>query len=119
VSRNWKKKILAIDPLDGHEDSFLDGKNIRTVGHYRTPPSVHSQVCLYKHVPYFDDTVAWLNIWNDQHLDELRPYYELLVNDTIIVGQFETLKSLGEEANLGYIPTYHFGDRFAVRVSMP
>ena len=118
VAKRFQRPTLAIDPLDGFEESFLDGKHIKTVGHYRTPPSVHARIQMYKHVPELTESIAWLNVWNDQHLAELRAYHKYLVSDSIIIAEFQTLKSLGEEAGLGYIPLYHHGDRFAVRVIM-
>lgn len=118
MAKRFQKKTISVDPLEGFEKSFLDGKNIKTVGHYKTPPSIHSCVLLYKHVPEFDDSIAWLNIWNDQHLDELQPYFQQIVNDTIIIAEFQTLKSLAERVGFGIYPLFHFEDRFAVRVMM-
>ena len=69
-------------------------------------------------MPELQEPLGFLNIWNDQHLDDLRPYHRHIIPDAIIIGTVETLKTLGEQAGLAYRPVFHHGDRFAVRVIM-
>jgi len=71
---------------------------------------------LRKNLPEIVDPIAFVHIWNQSLIENLVPYFDHIVDDTVVVGSIDALQELGEKANLEYRPLCYFNEFVAVRV---
>lgn len=119
IAKRFRWKTIAIDDHEGFEPSFLDGRNVQTKHHYKSPPNVHSFVELYKNIPPIEQPFGLLYLASMRIADQLTPYFDQIVEDTIIVGELQDVQNLGEAANLHYRPLLYHEEQVAVRVVSP
>lgn len=70
-------------------------------------------------MPPIEKPFGLLYLASTRIVDQLTPYFDQIVNDTIIVGQLEDVQNIGEAADLHYRPVLYHEDQVAVRVVSP